>query len=149
MNVKWDKRAQAKHHQRARVAVVKARLTDRTLSPTVIAVPVVTEAQVNDLAALLARFEDLRHILDESLEELIHAMQILRGENHPDGWAEVRIAEGQSDAVVATVKHHTPAVPDEDNHRTRRLKRLKADRAMRGMRTWDLQRIVALRRRKR
>jgi hypothetical protein len=54
-------------------------------------VPVITEAQVERLTDLVRRIEAIRRDVDEALMSISASLDVLRDENHPEGWAKVTV----------------------------------------------------------
>ena len=89
MKVKWAKRALQAHQGRARVGRVCARLAGDPIGDVSLAVPVITAEQLKRIKWLHDRMEMLRAEMDQLAENLNASLAVLRGENHPEGWAHV------------------------------------------------------------
>lgn len=72
-----------------------------------IAVPVMTAAQLERLERLADRFDALQsEMMDGSLQDLTCSLSVLRGENHPEGWAVIETIE-HGKTPLAVVHHWT------------------------------------------
>lgn len=121
MDVTWNARALRRHRQQERVGRVKAKVSGMPVGDIRIGVPVVTDHQLRRLEELAATFKMLRDDLSEQLEVLEGGLDCLRGANHPDGWAEVEVAERAKNVLVATVRHHKAALTGKKVHTDTRL----------------------------
>lgn len=59
--------------------------------PTKIPMPVITDSQLARLERLCDRVERLETDFQEALMDLASSLGVLRGSNHPEGWAKVTV----------------------------------------------------------
>lgn len=110
MKVGFTKRARQAYDARRRVRHVAARLRGTEVGDVRLAVPVLSQAQINQLREI----GDTLKAMLSAVEQLDLALDCLRGENHPEGWATVEVADVKENVLVATVRHHKPAASGHD-----------------------------------
>lgn len=72
---------------------------------TRIAIPVITNEQLRQVERLAEYFNAAQSALEDSLLNLSCSLDVLRDENHPEGWTAIEFVE-RADVPVAIVHHH-------------------------------------------
>lgn len=82
----------------------------------IVYVPVVTETQLAKLSALVDAFDTMCERLNNLMLEISSSLDVLRSQNHPEGWADVQVVRDDAVKRVLVVEHRSwrpvPAPPE-------------------------------------
>lgn len=76
-------------------------------------VPVVTKSQLQRMDRLARVLGELREVFEECFLDLESSLNVLRGENHPEGWATVKVVPDHTVKSVLVVEHYQGSRSDE------------------------------------
>jgi hypothetical protein len=71
----------------------------------IVYVPVVTESQLEKISALTTALDSIREKLDDLFIDIAASLDVLRGHNHPEGWAEIKIVRDDAVKRVLVIEH--------------------------------------------